>query len=426
MRTNWDTFTAVLRKDLKRRWRSPLAAIILLIFPLVFSLLIGLAFGRSGEKIAPIRLALVDEDRTLVSRMVGAAFREERGGPAFDIVEATYDEALRMVERDRVSALVRVPSGLMDSILAGRPAVLEVVRNPSEVVYPEIVETYVEVLAQFGGSASRLLAEPLERIRGAFEGERAPEEAFVAGISTEIYQTMRHAGRYLLPPLIRLENAGVETEPGPGETAPPAAAPTPSAIGISVLVLPGMAVYALLMLALVSMVDFHREAVTGTMARQFIAPIRFPAVVAGKIAAVWVVSLIAIAILAAMAAFWAPRGIHFGGFVLLSMAVALFATGFAALVQSISRSERTGSVVGSILVLLMSMLGGSFIPMEGMPPGLRAMAPFSLVFWGTSGYRELLAGGVSILANVLVLAAFGLACCAIAGLLYTRRYRTGG
>jgi ABC-2 type transport system permease protein len=414
------TLIAVVRKDLLRKLRSPLGPIVFLIFPVLFALLIGFTFGSSGDKAAPIRIALVDEDKGIASRFLKSSFAQDRMPTRFDIVEADMARASRLVEDNKVSAVLRFPPGFTDSLLDGRTTFLEVVRNPAQGIYPQIAEEFVRVLALGAGSAVRVLGQPLADIRAASRGNARSSDLFVSDVSVAISRRMQGVGRYALPPAIRLENAVTEKdEKTAGGDSP---------LRIALFVLPGMAVFSLMMLAIGSMADLPREAAHGTLPRQFVAPVRAGNVIAGKIAATWILSIACIAVLALVAGIWSGSDMHPVGFVCLSLAFGLAATGFAALIQSLSRSERSGSTLGSILVMAMSAIGGSWIPLENLPAFVRGMAPYTLTYWGSSGYRELLFGSdgfAGILPNLGVLLACGVLFSGGAMFLFGRRYRAG-
>jgi ABC-type multidrug transport system permease subunit len=411
-------FFSVLRKDLLRRLRSPLATVILLAFPLIFSLLIGFTFGSGGEKIAPVRLALVDEDGGIVSRMLRSSFNQQQSTQRFDVQVVDRAAGMRLVEKDKVSACLFIPAGFSDSLLSAHPTSLELVKNPAQGIYPEIAEQYVRVLAQLAGAAVRILGPPVQQIRDSFQDGERPTDAFVSNVSVAISRRMAGVGRYAIPPAIKLEKAVAEKK---SENVTP--------VRVAVTVLPGLAIFALLTLALISLSDFHREGVHGTLSRQFVAPVPFRAVILGKVAASWLLSLLSIIALVLMAALWARADVSIPGFVALSLCFALAATGFAALIHSLARNERAGSAVGSILVMILSMAGGCFIPFEALPRFVQTIAPFTPTYWGSAGYRDLLfssAGLGALVPNLLVLGGIGVLCSAFAVVRFTRRYATGG
>jgi ABC-2 type transport system permease protein len=228
------------------------------------------------------------------------------------------------------------------------------------------------------------------------------QDLWMSKVSVSVNHRMKSVARYAFPPRISIDKPAPPPDAKKEESGP---------FHIAVFVLPGMAAYALLMLGIVHMADFQRERVHGTLARQILTPVSAGAVVLGKIGATWIISLASILILAVLAALWAKVVISPAAFTLLSLCVALASTGFAAFVQSLSRSERAGSVIGSILALIMSMTGGSMIPLESLPDFVRRIAPFTLTYWAGEGYRQLIfakAGFAQLTTNYVVLAGFGL------------------
>jgi ABC-type multidrug transport system permease subunit len=411
----------VVRKDLLRKLRSPLAPIVYLAFPIFFALLIGLTFGSHGDKIAPVKLALVDDDKGLAARLIKSSFSQSQSSERFDVEPVdTYDEGLRLVEDDKVSALIRIPPGFTDSLLDGNRTHLEVVKNPAQGIYPQIAEEFVKVLALGGGSAVRVLEGPLQTIRGATKGNAPPNDAFISNVSVAINHRMRGVGRYAIPPAIRVE----DVKPPSTKTAD-----NSSPFKIALFVLPGMAVFSIMMMSLGSMFDFPREIAQGTLARQLLAPIHASDVIFGKITATWILGIVCIVVLAIVAVIWAGAGIgSVPGFLALSLAFALAATGFAALIQSASRSERGGPVVGSILVMIMSMFGGTWIPLDSLPAVVRKFSPYTLTYWAGEGYRHLMFNGAGfgqLLPNLGVLFAMGVALSIVAVFLFRRRFEVG-
>ncbi len=415
------SFLTVLRKDLLRKIRSPLAPIVYLAFPILFALLIGVTFGSHGDKMAPVKLALIDDDKGLAARLIKSSFTQGESNQKFEVTEvASAEEGTRLVEDDKVSAMIRIPPGFSDSLFDGRSTFIEVLKNPAQGIYPQIAEEFVKVLALAGGSAIRVLQAPIRDIHSATKAEGPPTDAFVSTVSLSFKKRFEGMGRYALPPAIRVE----DVKPPAKKSA---AGDTP--FRIALYVLPGMAVFSIMMLSLGSLIDFQREIAHGTLARQLLAPIRGSDVILGKFAATWVLGIGCILLLAAVAVLWAGAGFaSVPGFIGLSVFFALAATGFAGLIQAISRSERTGPVVGSILVMVMSMAGGTWIPLDALPAFVRKVAPYTLNYWAGEGYRHLMfdgAGIAQLLPNMGVLFAFGAVLSAIAVILFRRRFEAG-
>jgi ABC-2 type transport system permease protein len=415
----------VVRKDLLRWWRSPLMAIVFLIFPLLFSFIIGLAFGNngSGQGLPAIPLALVDEDHGLAARAAAAAFTSGKGPIRFEVKTVDLPAATKMIEANKVSAVLRLPAGFTDHLMTGTCTQMSLVKNPAESINPTIVEEYVGVLALLGTSASRLLGDPMREIRESGKFEGIPSDAFISRVSVDIGHRIRGIGRFAFPPAIRLE------KPAPPADAAkkPSGSSTPFAIAL--FVLPGMATFSLLTLAMTSMADLRREEVAGTLARQFTMPSPVWATILGKALATLILALACILVLSIVAAVMSSGAtVSLPGFVALALAFAIATTGFATLLQSLFDSERTGTAVGSIILMVMSMIGGSWIPLNVLPSFVRTLAHLTLNYWANEGFRRLLfenASMAGLLPNVGVLLGAGALFSLVAVAMIRRRFLRG-
>jgi ABC-type multidrug transport system permease subunit len=104
-------------------------------------------------------------------------------------------------------------------------------------------------------------------------------------------------------------------------------------------------------------------------------------------------------------------------------------TGTAGAIYGITGKEGRGAVVAGILYLILAFSGGCFIPLESLPNSVRAIAPFSLFYWGTTGYRMLMESGAglsAIIPNVCILAGIGIPLMVLGSVLLGRRIQQGG
>jgi ABC-2 type transport system permease protein len=81
------------------------------------------------------------------------------------------------------------------------------------------------------------------------------------------------------------------------------------------------------------------------------------------------------------------------GVVALILATALGATGWGMLITALARTPAQISSVGSALMLIFGILGGSFINLEQMPPFLRTISKITPNAWGLDGFTTLALGG---------------------------------
>jgi ABC-2 type transport system permease protein len=81
------------------------------------------------------------------------------------------------------------------------------------------------------------------------------------------------------------------------------------------------------------------------------------------------------------------------GVVALVLAAVFAATGWGLLVTSVARTPAQVSSVGTALMLIFGILGGSFIQLDQMPPLVQALSKITPNAWGLDGFTTLALGG---------------------------------
>ena len=79
------------------------------------------------------------------------------------------------------------------------------------------------------------------------------------------------------------------------------------------------------------------------------------------------------------------------------------------LLASLVRSHRQAEAFSILLANLLGMLGGSWWPLEIVPPALQTVGKFTPVYWGVNGLNRLITNGqgiAGILPNVYILLGF--------------------
>src|SRR4029434_1168268 len=73
-----------------------------------------------------------------------------------------------------------------------------------------------------------------------------------------------------------------------------------------------------------------------------------------------------------------------------ALAAAFAATGFGALVASVSRTIEQASALGATAVVVMAVAGGIMVPVFIMPRPMRAGALASPLYWGHQAYLDVM------------------------------------
>jgi ABC-2 type transport system permease protein len=437
---------AMVRKDLLRRLRSPLSTVLLILFPLIFSLIIGIVFGSQGESGVPtVHLLVEDRDESVLGMMMLGAFSSEQMAEIFQVEEVGEEGAARM-EKGEASALLRIPEGATESLIEGQPVVFELVRNPAQGILPEIAEQSMTVIVDVLDAASRVLRRPLDEIASYIDTEEGPTSAAVASISVAVYQLVDDAEETLFPPVITFETVTArrpppegtrETEPAPGEEA--AAGDEDGGEDedeggmdmralIFLMILPGISVYSLFLLGDMAMRDILHEGKIGTLRRQLAGPLPARELVLGKALLTAVLSAICLSILSLVGWLVLRDPVDLLGFAVLSAALVLAVTGAAAVVYGVSRTDQQGGTLAGVLYLILGMMGGSFFPLDQLPAVFGRLGVYSPFYWGAEGYRALVEKGAGlgdILPNVGILGVLGAVLLLLGSWLLERRVRKG-
>jgi ABC-2 type transport system permease protein len=412
----------LVRKDLLRRARSPLGFLITLSFPIVFSLLIALSFGGDGNRVPKVHLLVENLDESFAGNALLSALTSDEMAEYVD-VEVVGAEGMRLIEKGKASALLRIPESFTQDVIDRKPVSLSLVRNPAQGILPEIGEQILRTIVDVFDSGSRVLEVPLAEIAPFTKkgSVRITDEAVIA-VSLAVKRAIESSERFLDPAVISFDTASLAPKPGSEGGMSPISA-------IFLFILPGVSVYALFLVADIGMRDLIAEGTAGTLRRQLAGPIRASTVVAGKALSSAALCLVALLVLAIVGGAVLRRSVDPLGFVLLSAAMVLAVTGTSAALYGAARNESKGATIGGIVYLVLAFGGGSFVSLDSMPGVMRVVAPVSPFYWGTEGFKDLLKPGgaaADVLPNVAVLGGMGIVLLALGSLFLHRAVRRGG
>ncbi|MFQ5670635.1 MAG: ABC transporter permease [Acidobacteriota bacterium] len=452
--------TGLVAKDFRRRLRTPVGLVVMLIFPLAFAGMVGLAFGPARDSdggLPRIKILLVDHDQKFLSGFLSNAGGNPQFQEQFDLVNVEEeDEARRMMEDGEASALLIIPEGFTDDLFDGKETTLTLLKNPAESILPQVVEEMVGVSSVFLDAGLRVVGEPLEEVAETFSGldedaSRFPRNEELATLVVSLADRIRPLAHYLFPPAVVFDTASEEDVPLPvllaaraGESleqvrkrvahaAPPAVKDEDGTSGFNIfgVLLPMVTLMSILFLGENGMRDLMTEQRAGTLSRLFSSPTGLGRVLAAKILFTLLLCAFAMAILAVvgLALGWIDWFVSLPGALVQVAAIAFASTGLATLVHGLARSERAATTLHSVLVMSMSFLGGSFIPVSQMPAPLRRLAPYTINYWGIQGLLDLIQrqGGVGeVMPRAGVLLLIGAAGVILGGRRLARRFAAAG
>jgi ABC-type multidrug transport system permease subunit len=397
---------ATALKDLRKLRHDPLALTTWLAIPLVLAVMMHVLFGRN----APLpqgRLLLADEDNTFLSGLVTGAFSREPLSKMVLVEKVTLEEGRARIDRGDASGFLRIPKGLQDAYLRNEPFRLQLVTNPSQRVLPKIIEQALSVMLDAGFYIQQVAAVELR----TFDSPSEPSEQTIAQTSIAINRIAKDVRLYLDPPVIQLETSVITEKK---ETQSFASVFFPSMIFLSLLfVTNGLAT------------EIWKEQASGTLRRVAASPVSMGAFLAGRLI---VVSLVLCGV--AVVGLAGLRGLATSPVSNLpGAALWIVLTGAAIflpllVISLYTSSRRAADIVGNLIILPMSMIGGCFMPFETMPAWMVRIGRLTPNGWAVIQFKAILAGTAN--GPALAVAAAGLALLsALAFVLAARRLRRG-
>jgi len=376
-------------KDVRRRLADPAAMAIWIGIPVILSGMLSLLANTGGD--APTALLLlVDQDNTLVSRLLPAAARQ--GNSPIEIEPVTLDEGRRRIGAGDATALLVIPAGFQNAVVGSGSAQLQLVTNPAQRVLPALVQQMLDVLVEAAFYGQRLFGEPLRRVAGP-TGTGPPSDANVAAIAVAVNQEIAKLQGVLLPPIISLSVKSEASRAAP--------------LNFGQVFLPGMLFMSFLFIAQGMSGDVWEEKTESTLRRLMTTPQSAARLLLGKLlAAVALTTVVALTgLLTAVAWFdlsWSriPGALVWCAFVTGALIALL------TLLQLFAGTQRGSDLLSSIIVFPLMMLGGSFFPFEQMPAWMAAAGRWTPNGLGVAKLKDLLYGDVS--AGALAVAAIGI------------------
>jgi ABC-2 type transport system permease protein len=378
-------------KDLALVLRDRGALILMLAAPFVLTLGLGFVSGRfSGQSsvsgLQDIPVVVVNHDDGELGRALAAVFASDDLADLLDPATAAGDaEARRQVDDDLAAAAVIIPAGFSSSIIpdfatgATTPDVaVELYANPARPVGAGVIETIVagflnEVqTTQITGRVTfdQLLAS----------GRLAPDQtsAAVAAIASGLLNADSGGA------LITLQAASAAPAEDPGFE-----------FDVLAFFAPGMAMFFLMYTVTHGGRSLLAERQGGTLPRLLSTPTTAAQVLGGKVFGIYLTGAaqVGVLVLASSLLFRLRWGDPLG-VVALILAVAAAATGWGLLLAAFARTPAQVGSLGSALMLLFGILGGSFVPSGGFPGWLQAVARVTPNAWGLEGFTALARGGM--------------------------------
>ncbi len=405
-------------KDLKLMFRDRAALTFMLLAP--FLLTIGMGFvtgrfsGNSNNGLSDIPVIIVNLDKQELGNALENVFNSE---DLADLMEPTASDspeaARRSIDSDQASAAVIIPKGFTESIIPNQRTMF----NPNAKTPESVqIEVYANPSRPTGaGVIKAIVDEFVSRV----------EEGRTSGM-TSIIGLMQSG-------LLNQQNAETEARAVFGNvdqtdsTAITLKTDKEGAQAVEFDLLayfaPGMALMFLMYTVSYGGRSILAERAQGTLPRLLASPTSIAQFMSGKVLGVFFmgVAQVGILILASFVFFQVKWGNPLGVAALILAAV-FAASGWGMLITAFARTPAQVSSIGSAVMLIFGILGGSFINLEQLPPAIQAISKITPNAWGLDGFTTLALGGTlkNLSEPITALLGMGIVLFTISVLLFNR------
>lgn len=379
------TATVSLRRD-----RAALS--LSFILPVVFFSIFAVIFGGRRDVTPKVKIVVVDEDHSLASQRLVQGLRQEgslvvktRPEPVKGVEQPEYTAvtAEAAVKKGSAPVAVVIPPGFGENPIAFRPPdahrpTIQLLEDSSDSVAPQMVTGLLQKVAmtsmpdlmaeqgskyfdQFAGGLTR---EQRDRLNSAIRALREQEEsgAAISRSSQGIVAVTARAvvGENKNNPMISFYAA---------------------AIGVMFLLFTASSAAGALL----------DEAESGTLDRVLSSHVTMTSLMLGKLTfnSLLAFSQLVVMFLWGWAVFRLDFWTHIPGFTVMGMCTAVAVGAFGMLLASICHTRAQLGALSTLIILVMSSIGGSMFPRFLMPEAMQKAGLLTINAWAIDGFTKI-------------------------------------
>ncbi|HYI11268.1 MAG TPA: ABC transporter permease [Thermoanaerobaculia bacterium] len=378
----------MIRNSAMNLRRDRAALVLTFVLPIAFFSIFAGVFGARGDSRTPrIRLIVVDEDRSDHSAALVAALGKESG---LNVMKETADKRAPVTAYDRASAeaavkagrapvAIVIPKGFGESAFAfsstNRPRML-LLADSSDPIAPQMVTGLLQKVAMT--SSPTTMAEAgigeVDRWSGGLTAEQKGRLA--AGLDRMRRDSAAGTGSAVSGALIEVD---VRDILGESKKAP-----------LIAFYAAGTGVMFLLFSASSAGGTLLEESESGTLDRLLSTRVTMTTLLLGKLLFLTIVGVVQLTVmfLWGAAVFGLELFSHLGGFYVVTIATALAASAFGLLLASVCRTRAQLGALSTLVILIISALGGSMFPRFLMPEAVQRFSLIAFNSWALEGYLK--------------------------------------
>lgn len=327
----------ILKKDLRLYFSDKKGILITFLLPIIMITLFAFAFGGVAKKKSvpkPLGVLVIDKDSTTVSQEL--------------IAKLNAMQTIRLIASEEEKALDNVRKG----------------RNVAALIFEK-------------GFSKAVVANTDLPLELKYDAARDIQMRMVHSVLKEGFK--HHLGKADATNNIKLKTTSLIKE-----TSTKAHPGLVQAVG-------GTAIMMLLFSIAAIGGGLLDEKEAGTLKRLLIAPVRSLDILLAKMGTAMVVSILQLTAMFIFAwlAFGLPIFMDITSLVLLILCISFAVSSFGVFLVSTVKTRQQLQGMSTIIIILMSAIGGSMIPISMMPTFMQNIAVISVNYWGIEGFFDI-------------------------------------
>jgi ABC-2 type transport system permease protein len=397
----------ILAKELKAFLKDKRAVMLTFLLPTILISVFALAFGGGdgNNDIQKIPLLVCDQDNSAGTKQT---INDLDSVKMLEVIPCSYDSAVDLVKKGKKAAALVFRKGFSDSVSVGKSF-------PCDLLYDQ-------AQTQEMGMIQSLISRPLFGGMGKIKGKNAiaKNKDDIEKNIVKQYPGMSNSTRDTIMANINKNFASSDSSMTHAMQGGDMKLNTISVISAKtgnvglVQAVAGTAVMMLLFSLTGMGGGLLDEKEQGTLKRLLYSPVHPVEILLGKMACSIIVATFQLAIMFAFAsyAFHLEVRDKIVPLTILILATAFACTGFGVFLATVARSRQQLQSMSTLIILSMSVIGGSMVPTFIMPQWMQNISVVSINYWSIQGFydilwRQLPMGGI-FLERVFILLAIGL------------------
>jgi ABC-type Na+ efflux pump permease subunit len=379
----------LFKKDLTLFFHDQRSVILTFLLPVILITLFAFAYGSIGAydgRSEPVKLLVTDLDQTRFSKEI---IYKIDSLDDIRIIESDSIKSKELVIRGKYACALIIYKGFQDSLEAGNATPIELVYDRSREMETGILQqNLISTLMSF--TSEIIIKKNIEK----YLQELFPDDE--NDISDDIFGSVikndRNKQAIKWTPIVGIKN---DTKLG------------------LIQAVAGTAILMLLFSVAGVGTSILEEKENGTINRLLYSPLKGSTILCGKMLFAFFISILQLTamFLFAWLIFNLDLSVNIPALILMIIATAFAVSSLGIFLAAVAKTRQQAQNLSTIIILIMSAIGGSMIPLFIMPAILQKIALLSVNYWGIQGFYDIFWRTLpleAILPKILILMSIGI------------------